>query len=158
MSSIFSFIVLLALGTATSWLGCLVPFAAIAASAALTLRARHGALVVAVVWGANQALGFGVHHYGTAPATLVWGIAIGLAAAASFALARVVRARPLVAFVASFAAFQAVLMAFSVALGGWSAYAPAIEVQLFAVNLGWFALTQALTAALARRSLIRALI
>lgn len=112
----------------TTWaLACMTPFAALAALAAVHMRARDGAALMALSWGVSQAAGFGLLHYPTDPTTIAWGVALGLAAlgavgGAYLALARMAGAslapRVAVAFVAAFVSFKAVLLVADVVLGG----------------------------------------
>lgn len=158
MITCVSFVALLVLGTVCSWLGCLVPYAAIAAAAAVNLRAREGALIVGVTWALDQAIGFGVHHYPHAAATYAWGAAIGAASFAAWAVARMGRRRPLLALLAAFATFELTLAAFSLVLGGWNAYAPSTVALLLVANGAWFAIAQAATSLALRRPILRGIV
>jgi hypothetical protein len=158
MIAFFPFVALLALGTVCSWLGCLVPFAAISAAAAASLRTRSGAALVTIVWALNQLIGFSYHHYPHDASTYAWGVAMLVAALVAFAAARAVRARPWLAFLAAFAAFELVLVTFSIALGGWEAYAPRVLAMISIVNAVWFVVAQAATAIVLRRPLLRAVV
>lgn len=139
----FPFVALFALGTIASWLGCLVPFAAISAAAALHLRTRAGIALVGAVWALNQTFGFMVHGYPHTAGTFAWGAALGVAAFAAFFAARAFPSRWIVAGLGAFAAFELVLVAFSTVLGGWGAYAPLPLLDVFAVNAVWFVLAHA---------------
>ncbi len=108
-------------------LGCAMPFAALAALAALYLRQRDGLILLLLAWAANQAVGFGLMNYPHDPKTLAWGAglaaaAIGSGLGAYAALARVPRLAPVlrigVAFVAAFVAFKAVVLVCALFLGG----------------------------------------
>jgi hypothetical protein len=137
-------LVLLA-GLVCSLLGCVVPLAALAAFAAIFVSRRVAMLAIGATWILNQLLGFTIHHYPPTVSTFAWGIAIGVAAFAAYGVARIVRANAALALLASFVAFEGVLMLFSVRLGDWGAYAPSILLLLFATNVAWFAGMFALT-------------
>ena len=158
MIAFVPFIALLALGIGCSWLGCIVPFAAIAAAAAVDLRFRAGSALVVCVWAVSQAAGFGIHHYPRDPSTLAWGAAMLVAVLAAFAAARALRSRPILAFCAAFGAFEIVLAIFSVALGGWGAYAPYVLLGLLAVNAAWFLTAQIATAVFLRLPPLRGIV
>jgi hypothetical protein len=147
------FLALLAVGIACSALGCCVPIAAIAAAAALNLPRRSGLTVVAAVWIVDQAIGFAYKQYPHDPSTIAWGVGLGVAAFAAYGIARVAAVNPLVAFLGAFVAFEAVLVLFSVKLGGWEAYAPRWIAQIFATNLAWFVGAFVTLRLLARRPL-----
>lgn len=134
----FPVLLVAAVGVVCSLLGCVVPFAALSTAAALYCPPRVGAAIVATTWLINQLLGFTVHHYPTTASTFAWGIGIGAAAGAAYAFAYILRANVVAAFLVSFAAFEGVLMLFSIRLGGWEAYALPIVGMLFVVNLLWF--------------------
>jgi hypothetical protein len=108
-------------------LGCVMPFAALAALAALHLRQRDGLIVLLLAWAANQAVGFAVLGYPHEPRTLVWGLALATAAMGSGlgayatldAFPRLAGvARVAVAFVAAFIAYKAVILVWALFLGG----------------------------------------
>jgi hypothetical protein len=126
-------------GLVCSFLGCVVPFAALAAFAAIYVSPRVAIVTVLATWLLNQVLGFTIHHYPTDASTFAWGVAIGISALVAYALSRVARGNLAVSFVVSFVAFEAVLMLFSVRLGDWGAYAPKILLMLFLTNAAWFA-------------------
>jgi hypothetical protein len=102
---------------------CATPFAAFAAlaGAMLPLSAALAA------WIVNQAIGFGVLGYPMEMNTLLWGLAIGVAALAATAVsAQVPRHLPAggraatltLAVIAAYAVYEIVLLAFAPALGG----------------------------------------
>ncbi|MEO5586330.1 MAG: hypothetical protein ABIQ81_01410 [Novosphingobium sp.] len=108
-------------------LGCAMPFAALAALAALHLRQRDGLNLLGLAWVANQAVGFGLMGYPHDPRTIAWGVglataAIGSGLGAYAALARVPRLSPafrgIIALVVAFIAFKAVVLAWALVLGG----------------------------------------
>jgi len=131
-------LLVLVAGLACSFLGCIVPLAALAAFAASYAPARVGIGTILATWLSGQVLGFTIHHYPMNGSTFAWGIAIGVAALAAYALARVARRNMVISFVVAFAAFEAVLMLFSIKLGDWDAYAPRILFMLLLTNAAWF--------------------
>ncbi|WP_336492852.1 hypothetical protein, partial [Methylobacterium nigriterrae] len=142
---------------------CATPFAALATWAALSLPRREGVALIALAWLVNQAVGFGLHAYPHDLATAAWGLAIGLGAFAAWpaAIGMAQRVRggavpsALVALMAAFAAYEAVLYAATFVLpGGAGAYAPAVLLRLFLINAGalaGLALLQTATARLVAR-------
>jgi hypothetical protein len=139
MIAAFPFLVLLAIGTACSVLGCELPFAGLAAAAALNLSRRSSIVVLLLIWAINQVLGFSVHAYPRTPSTFMWGVALGIATLVAFAAARALRANVFAAFGGAFVVFELVLVAFSLGLGGWEAYAPRWMFEILAINAAWFA-------------------
>jgi hypothetical protein len=139
MIAAFPFLVLLTVGTACSVLGCELPFAGLAAAAALNLSRRSSIVVLLVIWLINQILGFGVHAYPRTPSTFTWGVALGVATLVAFVAARALRGNVFAAFAGAFVAFELVLIAFSFWLGGWEAYALHWMLEILAVNAAWFA-------------------
>jgi hypothetical protein len=139
MVLMFPVLVVAAAGLICSLLGCIVPFAALAAAAALLCSKRIAAAILATTWLINQVLGFTVHHYPRDPSTFAWGIAIGVATAAAYACARIARGNAVMALLLAFAAFEGVLVLFSLRLGDWEAYVPSVIAMLFGTNALWFA-------------------
>lgn len=123
-------------------LACMMPFAAIAAVAALAMPARRGVAAVAGCWLGNQVLGFGLLGFPWDGATLAAGVSLLAASLLAFAAARGVAGRggnPALAFLAAFAAFEASLFAYALPFGDPALFAPEI-VGLIALNDGlWFA-------------------
>ena len=127
---------------------CAAPFAAFAVIAAALLPLRQALVTIAVVWLANQALGFGLLGYPWTVNAAVWGLVIGAAALiATFVavitferLARLGRfAIYPIALVASFAAYELIILAAVPALGGGDAMAPAVVGQVAFTNAIWLA-------------------
>jgi hypothetical protein len=128
---------------------CAVPFAALAAVAALTLERRDALLLVGLAWASNQAVGFGLLHYPWELETFAWGLALlavsllavlgaGFCASRFEGLPRTAVA--FLAFLAAFAAYEGLLVLVTVALGSDSeALAPDVVAKIFAVNIGMFA-------------------
>lgn len=59
---------------------CATPFAAVAALAALYLRRGEAFLLVGVVWGLNQVVGYGLLNYPQTWDSFAWGAMIGIGA------------------------------------------------------------------------------
>jgi hypothetical protein len=134
-----------------SWaLACAMPFAGFAAVSARTLRLRDALGTMAVIWLANQAVGFLVLDYPADAVTLAWGAGLGIAALAACVVASrvltaaLIGARPIwqrlpLAFVAAYAAYEAVLIATGLALGdGMETFSPAMVADIGMINALWF--------------------
>ena len=102
--------------------------------------------VVLAAWIVNQAIGFGVLGYPMEMNTLLWGLAIGVAALAATAVsARVPRLLPAggraatltLAVIAAYAVYEIVLLAFAPALGGSGALTMTIIARLGLLNVLW---------------------
>ncbi len=122
-------------------LACMMPFAAIAAIAALFLPGRHGVVAIGLCWLGNQALGFGLMGFPWNAATFAAGLSLLGACLVAFAVARAAgeKGGPVLAFLAAFGAFEASLFAYALAFGDVAMFAPGI-VGLIALNDGlWFA-------------------
>ncbi len=120
-------------------LACMMPFAAIAAIAALAMPARRGVAAVAACWLGNQVLGFGLMGFPWDGATFAAGLSLLASSLVASAAARAVRGGPVVTFLAAFAAFEASLFAYALPFGDPALFAPEI-VGLIALNDGlWFA-------------------
>lgn len=126
---------------------CATPFAAFAALAALTMSQRKGMALVALVWLANQAVGFGALHYPVTVSSVGWGFgllaAALLACLAAGATAQRFDARgPLaysLAFLAAFAAYEGALFAGAIFSGsGVDAFLVEIVARIFAINAAAF--------------------
>ncbi|HTV92608.1 MAG TPA: hypothetical protein VMG98_07810 [Verrucomicrobiae bacterium] len=152
----FPFLALGAIGVACAALGCIVPLPAIAAAAALNLSRRSALIVAGVVWLADQSIGFTLKAYPHDSVTVAWGLALGLGTVAAYVVARVVSSNPLLAFLGSFVAFEAVLVLFSFVLGGWDAYAPRWLFEVFAINAAWFVGAHATLRLVSRRPIFGA--
>lgn len=131
-----------------SWaLACAMPFAAFAAVSARTLRLRDALATMGVIWLANQAVGFLVLDYPADAISLAWGAALGVGALIGCAVAaqllkmdRPVWQRLPLAFVAAYAAYEAVLIATGLALGdGMETFTPAMVADIGMINALWFA-------------------
>jgi hypothetical protein len=125
-------------------LACAVPFAALAAVAALTLGRRDALLLVGLAWLANQAVGFGLLHYPWTADTLGWGLALlavsvlATLGAGMFAARFEARGRmgvALVVFLSAFALYEGSLVVVTLALGsGTEALAPNVIAEIFILN------------------------
>jgi hypothetical protein len=125
---------------------CTTPFAAFAALAAVMLPLSVALPVVMVAWIVNQAIGFGVLGYPLEPNTLLWGLAIGVAAlVATGVAAQATRLQPIIGraatlaavLIAAYATYEIVLFAFTPLLGDGGAFSPAIVARLGVLNLVW---------------------
>ncbi len=125
---------------------CATPFAAFAVVAAATLPMRPALLIVTAAWIVNQAIGFGALGYPLNANTILWGLAIGLAALIATATSvLVLRALPRtgspaalsLAIVAAYVAYEVVLFAFTPLLGGAGAFTLAIVGHLGVLSLLW---------------------
>jgi len=120
-------------------LACMMPFAAIAAIAALAMPARRGLAAVGLCWLGNQVLGFGLMGFPWDGATFAAGLSLLAASLVAFAAARAVRGGAVLAFLAAFAAFEASLFAYAIPFGDPALFSPEI-VGLIALNDAlWFA-------------------
>ena len=96
-------------------------------------------------WIVNQAIGFGVLGYPMEMKTLLWGLAIGVAALAATAVSAQPRLLPAVgraatltlAVIAAYAVYEIVLLAFAPALGGTGAFTITIIARLGLLNVLW---------------------
>jgi len=124
---------------------CATPFAAFAVVAAAMLPLPSALLVVGAAWIVNQAIGFGALGYPHDTNTLLWGLAIGLAALTATVCAKaILRAWPRIvaialaaAVLAAYASYEVVLLAFTPALGGAGAFTATIVIRLGLLNLFW---------------------
>ncbi len=130
-------------------LACAVPFAALAAVAAVTLTRRDALLVVGLAWLTNQAVGFGLLHYPWTTETLAWGFALLAVAVLATLGARFCATRlgalpriagALLAFLAAFAIYEGLLLSVTLAVaGGMEAYEPEVVAKVLALNAAAFA-------------------
>lgn len=123
---------------------CAMPFTAMATYAALKLRPRDALTSIAAAWLINQVIGYRCLNYPQTPESFAWGIALGVATYAALILAMQIASRfqktegliaTLLAFVAAFAAFKALLFGTSfVIAGGRTAFSwPAFE-KIMVIN------------------------
>jgi hypothetical protein len=127
-------------------LACATPFAAFAVVAAALLPLRQALLVVTGAWLVNQTIGFGALHYPIDASTIAWGGVIGVAAlAATAASAVILRALPMnraplmlaLALLGAYAAYELVLLAATLFLGGAGAFTAAIVTRIGLTNIAW---------------------
>lgn len=125
---------------------CATPLAAFAVIAAAMLPLRSALFTVAAAWLVNQAIGFGLLGYPADGNTILWGIAIGVAALVATATASSVRsamprmsspAALLAALIGAYAAYELVLFAATPFLGGAADFSLAIVARLGLLNLIW---------------------
>ncbi|WCT72362.1 hypothetical protein PQ455_12015 [Sphingomonas naphthae] len=155
-------IVLLTLAsTATTLiLSCATPFPALAALAAVHMRARDGVALMLATWVVSQATGFCVMGYPLSGENIGWAVALGLGAVAAALVAsagsgRIARA-PLaaklaLAYVAGFVVFKLVVLVFAIGMGEvGAAFTADVLLRQFARNgailIGLLALYHALVA------------
>ncbi len=128
---------------------CITPFAVLAALAAETQRPRAALGTLALIWAANQAVGFAFLDYPRDASTLMWGLAILVAAllatsAASFVVARLNHMRRWqrlgLAFLAAFAVYQLALLGPSLFTGESANFIPALMIASYArLDVAWLA-------------------
>jgi hypothetical protein len=87
---------------------CIAPFPALAALASRTLSARAATVTLLAAVLANQAVGFCVLGYPRTLETAIWGPVLALGTLTAFVVARRI-AQPVLAVVAAFGAYEAVL-------------------------------------------------
>ena len=137
---------------------CMMPFVTLATIAAATMRMRRAVTAVAVIWLANQAIGFTLLGFPTTPYAFAWGGALGAASLAALAVGRAIvgradelaAARLCAAFAAALIAYEMLLLGFASIVGGLETFAPAIVAQIAANEAIWFALLIVLRIALTR--------
>jgi hypothetical protein len=144
-SAIWTMILTLAVIGATFALSCLTPFAALAIALAGTIGLRASLHVMIAVWLANQVIGFGFFHFPLTVNTVLFGVAIGVAAVATTIVASVITkygshwAAPLrlgIGLLASFAAYEIALLPAGVFFGDLETFRPAIVAQIGLINGG----------------------
>lgn len=161
VSTLWIMLLTLASAVTTLALACATPFTALAALAATQLRARDGILLMIASWAVSQATGFCLLGYPHTLSTMLWGVALGMAAVAGVVAARAAAdrlapQRPLLglafAYLAATLAFKLVILLWSFGLGGVDiALSPAINAQQLvrnaAILAGLYLLYRALVAA-----------
>ena len=125
---------------------CATPFAAFAVVAAAMLPLPSALLMAAAAWLVNQGIGFGILRYPIDTNTILWGFAIGAAALAATATAdRLLHtlrrtASPIAlafALIGAYAAYEIVLFATSLVLGGTDDFTVAIVGRLGVLCALW---------------------
>ena len=91
---------------------CALPFAALAAIAALYLPRRDGLILILAAWAGNQCIGYGVLDYPRNFDSFAWGGVIGLCAVASLAMGWAVEKAMTQREVALIAVFTACFVAY----------------------------------------------
>ncbi|UFP94752.1 hypothetical protein [Gloeobacter morelensis] len=140
---------LLVLGCGSSLLyTCTVPLVGLGVTAGLTLPRSLALRVVGTIWLANQVLGYTLHNYPRTADSFLWGLILGLGAAAvTLAATGTARHRgPLSrrwaltaawVTVAGFCIYEGIILLASLALGGLESFTPAIVGGLFLTNTLW---------------------
>jgi hypothetical protein len=127
-------------------LACATPFAAFAVVAAALLPLGPALLIVTGAWLVNQGTGFGALHYPIDANTLLWGLAIGIAAAfATVTAAAALRALPrgraplalVLAILCAFGAYELALLAATPFLGSSGSFTVAIIARIGLLNIAW---------------------
>ncbi len=113
---------------ATGVFACAVPFAALAAIAALDTERNDGLLLVVAVWLANQVYGFTMLGYPHEAQAYAWGVTMGLGAIAAYYAARAA-----VSALAPKSALLAVAVALPVA---FAVYEAAIFIGTLSITRG----------------------
>jgi len=138
---------------------CITPFAAFAVIAAETQRSRGAFGTMALIWAANQAVGYALLGYPFDGHATLWGAAIGVAALLAAAMASLVVARMAaaprwarlaVAFAAAFAAYESLLLALGIATGELATFAPGVVGDLALLDAAWLAGLAVVQAGLSR--------
>jgi hypothetical protein len=126
-SALWIFLLTAASIATTFTLACAMPFAALAALAAVHMHRSDALKLMGLVWLANQFVGFTFLHYPQTLTTYLWGAALGTGAISALFGADIVLARfqsrsePVrlaVSYLAGFIAFKAVILMWSFGLGG----------------------------------------
>ena len=128
-------------------LACIFPFAAIATLLAATLPFRKAAVWMGAVWFANQLVGYLILGYPQTANSFGHGLAMGATAMATLFVAKTVldmrSDRSFVslglAFVAAFAAYEALLLLAATFLGGVQNFALSIVWMIAQNDILWFA-------------------
>ena len=127
-------------------IACVTPFVALAVACAGTVRLAVALRAIAVVWLANQLIGFVFFHFPRTANSVGWGLVTGAAALlATLVAATVIRsARPLsillrlaLAFAFGFAAYEATHFGAALFLGGRETFSLVVIKQLGLVNIAW---------------------
>ncbi|NBX04024.1 MAG: hypothetical protein EBR02_08225 [Alphaproteobacteria bacterium] len=121
---------------------CATPMVAFGVYAALTMTRGHALATTVVIWLANQLVGYGLLGYPMTENSFQWGAALGLLALAATYVANIVFARSgrslqsvLGAFAASFVAYQGIMFAVALVIGGMESMTPSIIGWAGVVNL-----------------------
>lgn len=137
----------------------MLPFAAFAAILAATEDRRTALGTMALIWIANQAVGFAALGYPADAHSALWGAALGVAALAATATASQIVAdfaaaarwlRLVLGFAAAFLVFEALLSALAFVTGETGNFGLGLIAQIAAVDAAWLLGLAALHEALAR--------
>jgi hypothetical protein len=128
---------------------CAMPFAAVGAAAALTLARRDAWLLAGAAWLANQIVGFAILGYPWTINSVAWSVVLGVAAVltaltAQWCIRRLegsgVIVVSLLSFLGAFIVYEGGLFVVAATLlGGTEAFAPAIVIRIFEINIAAFA-------------------
>lgn len=139
---------------------CVLPFAAAAAIAGLTLDLPRAMIAVITVWALNQAIGFGLMDYPMTQYSFGWGAGILGASVATMLVARAVKARiggdsamravsaVALAFIAGFVTYEGLLFVLANFVGGLETFSPEIVSTIGFNDTIWFVLLMGLRWAL----------
>lgn len=140
-----------------SWaLACVFPFAAMAALAALTMNRRAGIALVAIIWAANQFVGFFILSFPWEAQAVGHGIAILGCTLAGFAAARFAAnriavgssLRSVAALASAFVVYLALMRGYAQFGGGLENFTLEINAAVALNDALWFAGLMALRFAL----------
>lgn len=124
-------------------LSCVTPFAALAVALGGTVGLRASLRIIAIVWFANQFVGFVFFHFPLTANTFLWGFVIGIAALLTTIVAAIMikylsssiaALRLSVALLASFVVYEMTLLIAAVFLGGFETFRPSIVAELARIN------------------------
>lgn len=124
-------------------LSCVTPFAALAVALGGTVGLRASLCIIAIVWFANQFVGFVFFHFPLTANTFLWGFVIGIAALLTTIVAAIMikylsssiaALRLSVALLASFVVYEMTLLIAAVFLGGFETFRPSIVAELARIN------------------------
>jgi hypothetical protein len=142
-SFIWMTVLTIAVIAGTFALSCVTPFPALAVALAGTVGLRASLRIMAVVWFANQVIGFAFFHFPPTSNTYFWAVAIGAAALVTTFVASVLMkygsswSAPLrlgIALLLSFVVYEITLLPAGVFLNGLETFRLAIVAQLAFVN------------------------
>lgn len=121
---------------------CALPFAALAALAAIYLPRRDAVILVAAAWAANQAIGYCVLDYPRTFDSFAWGAVMGLCAVATlfvgFAVERAMTQREvalIAVFTACFATYEFLMTAATLVLPAGGGFEVSVYEYVAVVNV-----------------------
>jgi hypothetical protein len=121
---------------------CAMPFAALAALAAIYLPRRDGAILILAAWAANQLIGYCVLDYPQTFDSFAWGAMMGISAllalTAGWAVERTIAQREAAlaaVFAASFVAYEFVLTAATLVLPAGGGFETSVYAYVAVVNV-----------------------